>query len=45
MTTIGSLRVILIIAGMILAIVGLVMNNWKLAVIGDTIAIGGSLFA
>lgn len=39
-----GLRTILIIAGGILAVVGIVMGNWKLAVIGDTVAVVGALF-
>lgn len=45
MTPIGNLKFIIIIVGVILAIVGIVINNWKLAAIGDTIAICGALFA
>lgn len=42
-STIG-LKAIIIVIGVILAVVGLFINNLKLATIGNTIAVVGALF-
>lgn len=39
-----SFKLILVIVGIVLSVIGLVINNWKLAVIGNSIALATLIF-
>lgn len=40
----GSVKMVTLVVGLVLSVIGLVMDNWKLATLGNSIAIFGSLF-
>ena len=40
-----NIKTVIILVGIVCAVVGILMNNWKVATVGNSISLAGMLFA